>query len=154
MSALIDDIVTLTKDSWRPYRGTVQAEVYQSLGCEWGTLALKGKKLRTRPYWFSRGDIFLCVGCSKRCSLNRPAGFQVPMEINYPSDPEHPYTLSPQEMVKVRHTLSAQEAAYCLNCSQARIYRYVANGKLAALKDKPIRIKAVDVESMMNDFDE
>jgi hypothetical protein len=154
MSRLIDDIVTLTKEGWRPYRGIVQAEVYQNLECEWGSLALKGKNLRTRPYWFTRGDIYLCLGCTRRCSLNRPAGFQVPLDIHYTYDPEQPFTLTPQEMIGRKHTLLVREAAYCLNCSESLVYRYITEGRLAALKDKPARIRVSDVAAMMNDFDD
>lgn len=64
------------------------------------------------------------------------------------------YTLTPQEMVKKRHLLRVKEAAYCLNLSERQVYNLIAEGKLIALKDKPVRIKAEDVAVMMNDFDE
>jgi excisionase family DNA binding protein len=64
------------------------------------------------------------------------------------------FTLTPVELVKRRHTLNVKEAAYCLNVSERQVYNMVAEGKLAALRDKPVRIKAKDVERWMNDFDE
>jgi excisionase family DNA binding protein len=63
------------------------------------------------------------------------------------------YTLTPQEMVKKRRLLRVKEAAYCLNVSERHVYDLIAEGKLAALKNKPIRIKVEDVALMMNDFD-
>jgi excisionase family DNA binding protein len=64
------------------------------------------------------------------------------------------FTLTPIELVKRRHTLNVRETAYCLNISDRRVYSMVAEGKLVALRDKPVRIKAKDVERWMNDFDE
>jgi excisionase family DNA binding protein len=68
--------------------------------------------------------------------------------------PVKTYTLTPQEMVKKRFLLRVGEAAYCLNISGRQVYDLINEGKLIRLKDKPIRIKAEDVEIMMNDFDE
>ncbi len=66
---------------------------------------------------------------------------------------EH-FTLTPQELVKRKPLLNVIEAAYCLNVSERKIYKWAAEGVLAALKLKPLRIKAEDVAKMMNDFDE
>ena len=60
---LITDIVQLTRDGWRPYGGQPEGYVYERLGCPY--LLTK----RNRPYWFVKGDIYLCVGCARRCSL-------------------------------------------------------------------------------------
>ena len=151
-SRLIDEIVTLTKEGWRPYRGIIQDAVYHDLACPGGVFSKA--ETRVRPYWFSRADIFLCVGCSKRCSLNRPVGFQPTLEINYPYDPQRPFTLTPEELVASKHTLQIREAAYCLNCSEGKVYKYIYTGVLVPLKEKPYRIKATDIQRMMNDFDD
>jgi DNA-binding transcriptional regulator YiaG len=64
------------------------------------------------------------------------------------------FTLTPVELVKRRHTLNVRETAYCLNVSMRTVWSWVAEGKLVALKDKPVRVRATDVARMMNDFDE
>ena len=65
------------------------------------------------------------------------------------------FTLTPQQLIKRRHLLTTREAAYCLNLSERKIYSMVYEGELIALRDRGvIRIRATDVEAMMNDFDE
>ena len=152
MSKIVGEIATLIIQGWRPYKGEVQQSVYEEQDCMYGQLS--ARETRTRPYWFSRGDIFLCIGCHRKCSLSRPAGFAPPLPIEYRYDPREPFALTPQEMVAKRHTLNVIEAAYCLNVSEGLIYRYVHDGRLPALKEKPVRVRAADVERMMNDFDE
>ena len=149
---LIDDIVKLTREGWRPYRGTVQDAIYEGIPCPYGLLGKK--ETRVRPYWFSRGDIFLCVGCSKKCCLNRPAGFQPALEINYAYSPERPFTLTPDEMVARKSSLRVDEAAYCLNCSEAKVYKDIYEGKLIALREKPLRVRTKEVAERMSDWDE
>ena len=75
---LITDIVQLTRDGWRPYGGQPEGYVYERLGCPY--LLTK----RNRPYWFVKSDLYLCVGCARRCSLVRPDGFPLPLPIRYP----------------------------------------------------------------------
>lgn len=152
MSALIDDIIKLTREGWRPYRGVVPNAVYETLGCPCGVLGKR--ETRIRPYWFSRADIYVCVGCSKKCGLNRPAGFQPVLEVNYPYDPEKPFTLTPEELVTSKSSLRADEAAYCLNCSVRTVYKFVSLGKLVGSKERPIRIRTQEVAAMMHDWDE
>lgn len=83
----------------------------------------------------------------------RPSGFPPILPINYPPVDE-PFMLSPQELVSKRHTLRVDEAAYCLNVSERQIYNMVAEGKLVALREKPVRVRAADVALAMEDFDE
>lgn len=147
--SLIKNVVKLVNESWRPYNAQPVDEVYERLGCAY----LKAKSGKVQPYWFVRQDVFLCVGCPKSCSLVRPAGFQLPLPIHYPEGDE-PFTLTPQEMVARRHTLNVREAAYCLNVSMRTVWAWVAEGKLVALKEKPVRVRASDVAKMMEDFDE
>lgn len=152
MSKLIDDIVVLTREGWRPYRGHVQSSVYENLDCRHGLLT--HRETRTRPYWFSRGELFLCVGCSRKCGLNRPAGFEPPLPIRHRTPPEQVYHLTPQELVSRKALLNVYEAAYCLNVSNNSVYRYIYEGRLPATKDRPIRVRASDVAAMMENIDE
>ncbi len=147
---LIRDVIALTRDGWRPYAEQPELSVYERLGCE---PVLKGRK--DRPYWFYRGDVYVCVGCASRCSLTRPQGFPVPLPIRYASTPEEPaYMLSPEEMLARHDRLNVKQAAYCLNVSERTVYDYIAEGRLIRLKGNPIRIRAKEVREMRENFDE
>ena len=146
---LINVVVRLVHEGWRPYDAQPNQDVYERLDCPHA-----GKRSRaSRPYWFTRGDIFLCIGCDRACTLNRPTGFPAPLPIHYPRTGES-YTLSPQELIARRHTLNVRETAYCLNISERKVYTMVAEGELVALRENPVRIRAEDVKAKMEDFDE
>lgn len=151
MSKRIDEIVTLVQAGWRPYRGNVQGSVYESLDCNHGLL--NGKETRTRPYWFVRQDLYVCVGCSRKCSLARPVGFQPALPVRYPQKKGQRFTLTPEELVSRKALLNVAEAAYCLNVSEGKIYLDIAEGKLTALKENPKRISAKEIAEKMRDFD-
>ena len=148
--ARIREIVTLTREGWRPYDAEPERSVYERLGC---THVLRGN--RRKPFWFVRGDVFCCIGCADHCTLNRPAGFPLPLPIRYSSIPsEQPYSLTPQEMVNRHDILNVRQAAYCLNVSERTIYDYIAEGKLIRLKDSPVRVRSKEVKELRGDFDE
>lgn len=147
----IHDIVTLTRGGWRPYDAEPEKGVYAAIGCELGLAPKKGKK----PFWFVREDVFCCIGCANHCTLKRPAGFPLPLPINYPALPQgQTYQLTPKEMLARLNVLNAKQAAYCLNVSERTIYNYIAEGRLARLRDNPVRVRAADVRAMVEDFDE
>jgi len=143
---LIQDVVMLVRDGWRPYRATPNKRVYEKLGCT--------PTRKRKPYWFVREDIFLCVGCSSRCILKRPEGFPLPLPIRYTRMPDQPFSLTPQEMVSRLDILNVRQAAYCLNVSERTIYDYIAEGKLVRLKEHPVRVRSKEVKELREDFDE
>ena len=146
-SKLISEITRLINDGWRPYNNQPQGYVYEELSCT--------QYKKNRPSWFVKGDKFLCVTCSRCCSLCRPAGFQAPLPINYPVDAiTQSFTLSPAEMVVRKATLNMKEVCYCLNVSYTKAYTWIQEGKLIALKEKPFRVRSIEVKEMMEDFDE
>lgn len=148
---LIQDVVTLIKEGWRPYNAEPDHSVYQRLGC---AFVLRGRN-RRKPYWFVREDVFCCVGCGARCSLKRPEGFPPPLPIRYTAlPPGQPYTLTPQEMLSRRNLLTVKQAAYCLNISERQVYDLIAEGKLVRLKDAPVRVRVDEVRALCTDFDE
>jgi len=154
MKTIIDDIVKLVANGWRPYRGHVENRVYAEVSCPHAPLsddakAAGAKRGKAVPSWFCRADIFLCLGCGRRCSLNRPKGFQAPLPIKYPNSQKTPYTLTPQEMVTKLRLLTVNQAAYCLNASQGQIYNWIAEGRLRRLKERPVRIPVEDVREEM-----
>lgn len=145
----IMDIVTLTRNGWRPYNAKPDKKVYEALGCE---LALNKRK---EPFWFVRDDVFCCVGCAAHCTLKRPTGFPLPLPINYPQmPPEQGYYLTPLEMLERHDLLNAKQAAYCLNVSERTIYNLIAEGKLVRLRENPVRVRSSEVKALREDFDE
>ena len=144
------EIVTLTKEGWRPYNAEPDRSVYEKLGCNH---ALRGS--RRKPFWFVKDDVFCCIGCADHCVLKRPAGFPLPLPIRYAVvPPDQPFTLTPLEMLARHDILNVRQAAYCLNVSERQIYDYIAEGRLVKLKDNPVRVRAAEVNALRKDFDE
>ena len=142
-STRIQDIVTLTREGWRPYEAEPKPEVYQRLRC-------KSKK----PLWFVRQDVYCCIGCGKNCTLKRPTGFPAPRPIRYQGGPRAQYALTPAEMLAKFPLLTVRQVAYCLNISERTVYDYIASGKLVRLKETPIRVRAREVRELSRNFDE
>lgn len=167
----IEQVLSLTASGWRPYNGSMARDIYESLHCPHAAdtegLSMQAtntssasvrQHVRTDapsgsglPCWFSRRNIFLCLGCERACSLSRPHGVQRSLSRH---SAQGDYDLSPQELVKKKTLLRVDEAAYCLNVSERKVYDWVSFGRLTALKDKPLRIRSEDVAAMMCDFDE
>lgn len=147
MALRVAEILALGREGWRPYGAEPQAFVYERLRCTRHMLK------NGRPNWLYRGDTFLCVGCEARCLLARPEGFSAPLPLRYP-EPEQSYTLTPLEMATKKHVLTPMEAAYCLNVTRDRIYKWIKTGILVVLKEKPLRVRSSDVLALMGDFDE
>lgn len=147
--SLIGEIVRLVREGWRPYMEKPHGAIYEKLRCE--QVQKKGGK---KPYWFHRADIFLCIGCDRRCCLSRPEGFIRPLPIQYQEDPAQPYTLTPMQMLERRKLMLVQEAAYCLNVSERTIYAWIAEGVLRVTRRRPYRIPVEDVAGLMSDLDE
>ena len=131
MRTRILEIVTLTKEGWRPYNAEPDRSVYEKLGCNH---ALRGS--RRKPFWFVKDDV-------------------LPLPIRYAVvPPDQPFTLTPLEMLARHDILNVRQAAYCLNVSERQIYDYIAEGRLVKLKDNPVRVRAAEVNALRKDFDE
>lgn len=143
---MINTVMHLVSEGWRPCAAVPEATVHARLGCEYVMGAGEN-----RPYWFERDGVACCIGCQRACSLNQSAESVKSAPVQHLAEP---FLLTPQEMVRRRHTLNVREAAYCLNVSKRTIWNWVAEGRLVALKVKPVRIRASDVAAMMEDFDE
>jgi excisionase family DNA binding protein len=151
--AFIRSIIELVQAQWRPYNYEPEPSVYTKLKCPY--MDAKGeKKGRKKPFWFVRGDAFLCISCSKGCALTRPEGFVTALPVQYPVKKDTTYLLAPAEMVTHKALLRVDEAAYCLNISERQVYDWIAEGKLRRVKGQPFRIPAEDVHSWMVNFAE
>ena len=142
----IRDIVTLTREGWRPYESKPDRSVYDSLGCKPGR----------KPFWFVRQDVYLCIGCSQNCTLKRPKGFPPPPHpIRYQAGPRgQQFALTPAEMLAKYNLLTVRQVAYILNISERTVYDYIAAGKLVRLKEAPIRVRSREVRELSRNFDE
>lgn len=151
----IQTIIELVHRGWRAYSADPQSPVYEKLNCEFAPERDengKKKRKRSEPYWFVRGDSFVCVGCLKACALSRPEGFILPLPIQYEERPEEPYNLTPEEMVQRKALLRIDEVSYCLNISDRTVRDWIDLGKLRRTEDYPIRVPSEDVKARMNLF--
>lgn len=141
--SMVSDIVTLLNDEWRLFQGEVVRSVYEQQNCP----SLISK--RTNPKWFFKADKYLCIGCSKKCSLVRPAGFQANLELLYPAKAEQRYKLTPQEMLQRYKFLTVDQVAYCLNVSPGKVYRLIDLSELVSL-ESPKRVPVDDLKRYIN----
>ena len=104
----IDAIMSFVEKGWRPYTGSVAAEVYKGLGCPapvFGKWLYEGQKAREA----------VCVGCDRQCRTQCDSGF-TPLPADMRSIQQGYYfSLSPSEMVRRFPLLRVKQAAYCLN---------------------------------------
>lgn len=148
----IQSIINLTKSGWRAYNEKVEGNVYERLGCSYAQ-----SKGRNAPFWFYKENIFLCVGCSRGCTLSSPEGFVIPLPIPYiykDMEPREVFHLTPQELVEKKSLLRVDEAAYCLNISRRLVRDWIRFGKLRRANDYPLRVLAEDVKLLMEDIEE
>jgi len=147
----VKDFMLLYNQGWRPYNtGKLPDSVYEKFGCPHNSPKGKG------PYWFVRGDVFLCVTCNKHCSLTRPEGTILPLPLVFPPDKRkrREFSMTPGELVTRKKLLRIDEAAYCLNVSERLVYNWIYEGKLRQARGVPVRVSADDVAFFMQNFEE
>ena len=140
----IDQIIKLTQSGWRAYEGQATATVYDNLDCE------KGKRGRAR--WFAKGDLLVCIGCDRSCTLSCPDGFQLSL-FKYPAPPHPAFRLPPDELMAKRKLLTVNEAAYILNISARQVRRMIYEGRFPVTRDTPTRIPVAEVRAASEDVD-
>lgn len=140
----IDQIIKLTQHGWRAYEGQATAVVYDKLDCE--------KSRRGRARWFAKGDLLICAGCDRGCTLPCPEGFQLSL-FKYPAPPHPVFRLPPEELMARRKLLTVTEAAYILNVSPRRVRSLIYEGRFNVTKDAPVRIPVAEVKAMAENVD-
>lgn len=140
----IDQIIKLTQTGWRAYEGQATAAVYDNLDCE--------KSRRGRARWFAKGDLLVCIGCDRACTLPCPDGFQLPL-FKYPAPPSPVFQLSPEELLSRRKLLTVSEVAHVLNVSIRRVRNMIHEGRFSVTRVTPIRIPVAEVRAMAEDVD-
>jgi excisionase family DNA binding protein len=139
----IDQIIRLTQSGWRAYEGQATAAVFDNLNCE--------KPWRGRARWFARGNLLICVGCDRACTLSCPEGFQLPL-FTYPAAPAQPaFRLAPDELLAKRKLLTPNEAAYVLNVSSRQVRKMIHEGRLRVTKLAPLRVPVAEIKAMLAD---
>ncbi|MDR2502945.1 MAG: helix-turn-helix domain-containing protein [Deltaproteobacteria bacterium] len=150
--AFVKNFLLLYHAGWRPYNANNPPKaVYEKLGCPHAGAG--GKE----PFWFVRGETFLCVTCNRSCALTRPEGFILPLPLAFPppAKREKEFALTPGEMIVRKKLLRVDETAYCLNISERAVYDWIAEGKLRrAVGGGPVRVLADDVAYYMQNFEE
>jgi excisionase family DNA binding protein len=140
----IDQIIKLTQSGWRAYEGQATATVYDNLDCE--------KNQRGRARWFAKGDLLVCIGCERACTLPCPEGFQLPL-FKYPAPPSPIFRLAPDELLAKRKLLTVNEAAYVLNVSPRQIRNMIHEGRFQVTRNTPMRIPVAEVRASAEDVD-
>jgi len=138
----IDKIIKLTQCGWRAYEGQATEKVYENLDCG----------ARGRARWFAKGDLLVCIGCERYCTLPCPDGFQLPL-FHYPAPPHPTFRLPPEQLLAKRIFLNINEAAYILNISPRQVRSLIYMGRLRATKDLPRRILAEELRAMISGTD-
>jgi len=138
----IDQIIKLTQCGWRAYEGQATDVVYDNLDC--------GVKGRAR--WFAKGDLLVCIGCERACTLPCPDGFQLPL-FKYPAPPRPAFRLPPDQLLAKRLLLTVNETAYVLNISPRQIRNLIHTGQLRSTQDLPRRVPVEDVRAMLAQVD-
>lgn len=140
-SSLINDVLAVLSNGYRPYRGEVQGEVYERLRCN----------KPDRATWFEQERKFLCLGCKRRCALVNPSG----MQLTVPVDTKPSFgrvlvaelpSLTVGELLATGRPLRPDEAAYVLNVSEREIYDLEVEGRLQrAGRGRPLRVTSDSV---------
>jgi excisionase family DNA binding protein len=138
----IDQIIKLTQCGWRAYEGQATAAVYDPLDCE--------KAQRSRARWFAKGDLLICIGCERACTLPCPDGFQLPL-FKYPAPPRPVFRLPPDQLLANRKLLTVNEVAYVLNVSPRTVRYMIRDGRFQVTRDNPLRVPVAEVRAMVAD---
>lgn len=142
----IDVIMSFVERGWHPYAGKVDAEIYEALSCP---APIFGKWL----YEGTRAQEAVCVGCDRQCRTSCDNGFSPhPARMQYLYRGSY-FTLSPSEMLKRFPLLRVNQAAYCLNISERKVYDLIAEGALPRTKSNPCRVSSADVAKLMAEFE-
>ncbi|MFW5487095.1 MAG: helix-turn-helix domain-containing protein [Desulfovibrio sp.] len=146
--SIIDDVLAVIGEGYRPYYGKVSEQGKKQVKCEnWDS-----------TFWFvketDRRRVFMCLGCESRpCVLANPEGFELTMQVPVNSTKisfMEARAVSPEELFRHKKWFRAEEAAKLLAVSTRKIRYLVEEGALVRHKDKPFRITAKSLEAQYN----
>lgn len=136
--SVFDDMLRLLQRGWVPYRGHVDGQTYDGLGC----------KASGKARWMHHGQKFVCLGCAKRCSLVDPAGFELLLPVSCQAKRLVFAVLpavSAQDLLDKKILLNVPEVEFILNVSRRQVYNLLEEGRLESHSDSPTRITAESV---------
>lgn len=128
--SIIDDVLTLLSKGYLPYQGNVEGHVYESLGCG----------PRRKPRWFWKDRKYVCLGCTKRCSLVDPVGFELMLPVTYQTKKLAFASLpavSAWDLVTKKALLTIPEVAFVLSIGKSKVWEMIQEGRLEKHPDSP-----------------
>ncbi len=128
--SVVDDVLALLAKGFLPYAGHVEGDAYAALGCG----------PRRRPRWFYRDRKFVCLGCSKRCSVVDPIGFELVLPVTFQAKKlvfaQLP-AVSAKELVTKKALLTVPEVEFVLSIGRSRVWEMIQEGRLEKHPDSP-----------------
>lgn len=137
--AIFDDMLRMLQQGWVPYRGAVDKAEYEGLAC----------KTPAKAWWMHQKQKYVCLGCSKRCSLVDPAGFELLLPVTLQAKRLVFAVLpavSAQDLVEKKMFLNVPEVEFVLSISRRQVYHLLEEGRLESHSDAPVRITAASVK--------
>lgn len=141
-SVIIQETVSLSNRGFLPYRGQVDATVYEALGC-----AKHGQAA-----WFCKDGVYQCIGCSRACSQTGAEGFQrliAPrkgVSIQYATLP----AVTVDELLRSKKLFLVSEVALILSLGNRTVYEKIDAGLLTSHPDtSPVRIYRESIEKYL-----
>ncbi|GHV55527.1 DNA-binding protein [Deltaproteobacteria bacterium] len=177
MKNKIRAILSLINQGWLPYDVRVDDAVYEKLNCPHlspmrpHTLAQTRPRTRAAPMpapmpatdaaqgdarknrraqWFFHREKFLCLGCEKSCALVNPAGFQLPLPLEYAAK-KPDVCVSLETLLREKLVLRPDEAAKILDVTHRQIREWVHEGLLDAARGKPLRVTTKSIKNMLGE---
>ncbi|HML61319.1 MAG TPA: hypothetical protein PKD41_10520 [Solidesulfovibrio sp.] len=127
--SVVDDVLALLAKGYLPYTGHVEGSAYAALSCT-----------KRNPRWFYQDRKFVCLGCTRRCSLVDPVGFELVLPVTmrskklvYAALP----AVSARELVTKKVLLTIPEVEFVLSVGRTRVWEMIQEGRLDKHPDSP-----------------
>ncbi|GEM_PF-6883699 len=146
--SIIDDVLAVLEEGYRPYYGKVSEQGQKQVECEnWDNTFWFVKETETRR-------AFMCLGCESRpCVLTDPEGFELtakrPVMQTKVSFMET-RSVPPEDLFRHKKWFRCNEAASLLAISERKVRYLVEEGALVPHEDSPLRITAESLEAQYN----
>ena len=140
------EIIDLLDSGYALYSGEVPEDFYFERRCpspkkaEWFVRPWSKEHAKSR---------YICLGCSRRCSVVDPEGWQLLLPVNKRLPAMVAFApareLSAEDLLRLKKVLRTDEAAFVLNISAKTVYDMVNDGRLDAVEGHPVRVTVESV---------